>query len=264
MAKLLPIIMLLIGIGGGIGAGIMLAPAPEEAEVATAGEGHDASQEESAEEHAKEDAAEDENAEPNEFIKISQVAEGARFMRSFSHDIAIEDGAGRRLDHQGAARQHRRRDLVHRQRHGRVRFVADRAQAHCASAEAFDDLARGFDLFQRDRTVRRRNVKQTTDRFEPLALVVHLFGKFLIAILAVATHAVLQAATRLGCPVMVFAAYAIGVLSAGIQILLVDMRVAKRLRAAPEERDVEPARQRRFKAPPRHLRRVRRFEEITA
>ena len=32
MAKLLPIIMLLIGIGGGIGAGIMLAPAPEEAD----------------------------------------------------------------------------------------------------------------------------------------------------------------------------------------------------------------------------------------
>lgn len=71
MAKLLPIIMLLIGIGGGIGAGIMLAPAPEESEVAAAGEGHDASQEESAEEHAEEDAAEDENAEPNEFIKIN-------------------------------------------------------------------------------------------------------------------------------------------------------------------------------------------------
>ncbi len=67
MAKLLPIIMLLIGIGGGIGAGIMLAPAPEEAEVAAAGEGHDASQEENAEEHAEED----ENAEPNEFIKIN-------------------------------------------------------------------------------------------------------------------------------------------------------------------------------------------------
>ncbi|WP_412073276.1 flagellar basal body-associated protein FliL [Tritonibacter mobilis] len=66
MAKLLPIIMLLIGIGGGIGAGIMLAPAPEESEVAAAGEGHDASQEESTEEHA-----EDENAEPNEFIKIN-------------------------------------------------------------------------------------------------------------------------------------------------------------------------------------------------
>lgn len=71
MAKLLPIIMLLIGIGGGIGAGIMLAPAPEESEVAAAGEGHDASQEESAEEHAEEDTAGDENAEPNEFIKIN-------------------------------------------------------------------------------------------------------------------------------------------------------------------------------------------------
>jgi flagellar FliL protein len=42
LSKLLPIILLIIGTGGGIGAGIMLAPAPETLLDAAAGEAHQA------------------------------------------------------------------------------------------------------------------------------------------------------------------------------------------------------------------------------
>ena len=69
MAKLLPILMLILGIGGGIGAGIMLAPAPEMTEVAAKGDEHDMATDEAAEDHSEAEEEED-PTEQNEFIKI--------------------------------------------------------------------------------------------------------------------------------------------------------------------------------------------------
>lgn len=70
IAKLLPVILLLVGIGGGIGAGIALAPPPEEVEHAEGQEG-DAHGEDHAEEEAEEEMAEGEEVIPNDFIKIN-------------------------------------------------------------------------------------------------------------------------------------------------------------------------------------------------
>lgn len=69
IAKLLPIILFIVGIGGGIGAGIVLAPPPEEPELAEGQEG-DAHGEEH-EEEAEEELAEGEEVIPNDFIKIN-------------------------------------------------------------------------------------------------------------------------------------------------------------------------------------------------
>ncbi|ABF65689.1 flagellar basal body-associated FliL family protein [Ruegeria sp. TM1040] len=69
MAKLLPILMLILGIGGGIGAGIMLAPAPEMTEVAAKGDEHDMATDEAGEDHSEAEEEED-PTEQNEFIKI--------------------------------------------------------------------------------------------------------------------------------------------------------------------------------------------------
>ncbi|KUP94760.1 flagellar basal body-associated protein FliL [Tritonibacter horizontis] len=73
MSKLLPILMLIIGLGGGIGAGIMLAPPPEEMEHAMAGdaEGHDKTSGEMDEDHADDTGDSGEETTPNEFIKIN-------------------------------------------------------------------------------------------------------------------------------------------------------------------------------------------------
>jgi len=69
MAKLLPILMLILGIGGGIGAGIMLAPAPEMIEVAAKGDQHDMATDEAVEDHSGAEEEED-PTQQNEFIKI--------------------------------------------------------------------------------------------------------------------------------------------------------------------------------------------------
>ncbi len=65
IAKLLPVLLLLVGIGAGIGAGIALAPPPEEVEFAE-GQENVADTEDSAEEEA-----ESEDVLPNDFIKIN-------------------------------------------------------------------------------------------------------------------------------------------------------------------------------------------------
>ncbi len=73
MRKLLPIIMLILGVGGGIGAGIMLAPAPEETMDHAAAEGAEGDAHAAEEAHAEEeeDHAEADPETPNEFIKIN-------------------------------------------------------------------------------------------------------------------------------------------------------------------------------------------------
>jgi hypothetical protein len=65
IAKLLPVLLLLVGIGAGIGAGIALAPPPEEVEFAE-GQENVADTEDPAEEEA-----ESEEVLPNDFIKIN-------------------------------------------------------------------------------------------------------------------------------------------------------------------------------------------------
>ena len=73
IAKLLPVILLIVGTAGGIGAGIMLKPAPEEhAEADMHGEEDGMHKEEMKEdEHEKEVAKHDPEAEPTvEYIKI--------------------------------------------------------------------------------------------------------------------------------------------------------------------------------------------------
>ena len=65
IAKLLPVLLLLVGIGAGIGAGIALAPPPEEVEFAE-GQESVADTEDPAEEEA-----ESEEVLPNDFIKIN-------------------------------------------------------------------------------------------------------------------------------------------------------------------------------------------------
>ncbi|WP_420004682.1 flagellar basal body-associated protein FliL [Arenibacterium sp. LLYu02] len=76
MRKLLPIIMLILGVGGGIGAGILLAPAPEAPMEHAAAEGEDpaashAQEDAHAAPEAEEEHVTDEHAIPNEFIKIN-------------------------------------------------------------------------------------------------------------------------------------------------------------------------------------------------
>ena len=65
IAKLLPVLLLLVGIGAGIGAGIALAPPPEEVEFAE-GQENVADTEDTAEKEA-----ESEDVLPNDFIKIN-------------------------------------------------------------------------------------------------------------------------------------------------------------------------------------------------
>ncbi|MFK7751481.1 MAG: flagellar basal body-associated FliL family protein [Sedimentitalea sp.] len=76
MAKLLPIILLIIGIGAGIGAGIMFAPAPVDEEMAL---------EEGAE--GKDDLAKEEEPEPN--IKPGDVPIEARDFVAFENQFVI-------------------------------------------------------------------------------------------------------------------------------------------------------------------------------
>jgi len=73
MSKLLPVIMLIIGLGGGIGAGIMLAPPATDMEQAAAGDGDpgDAAADDGAANDDATSPAVDKNATPNEFIKIN-------------------------------------------------------------------------------------------------------------------------------------------------------------------------------------------------
>ena len=75
MRKLLPILMLILGLGGGIGAGIMLAPMPEvDLSSSEMGDSADHGEDpaEPVDDHAAEDAsASDEEAQPNEFIKLN-------------------------------------------------------------------------------------------------------------------------------------------------------------------------------------------------
>ena len=79
MGKLLPIIMLLVGVGAGIGAGIVLAPAPEETAEAPGSEGEpgaDDGHEGSDEEHASDDhgAKTDDHGKPAPATKSTSAA----------------------------------------------------------------------------------------------------------------------------------------------------------------------------------------------
>lgn len=65
LSKLLPVILLILGTGGGIGAGIMLMPAPEEEHAAEAGSAAKPAEE------AEEEIAEDSEENQREYIKIN-------------------------------------------------------------------------------------------------------------------------------------------------------------------------------------------------
>ena len=71
ISKLLPVLLLLLGIGGGIGAGIALAPPPADPEYAEGHEGDGPPKEHVEEEEHVEELAEGGEVIPNDFIKIN-------------------------------------------------------------------------------------------------------------------------------------------------------------------------------------------------
>ena len=69
-------------------------------------------------------------------------------------------------------------EAIHRDGQRLVRFLADRAVAHRAGLEPFDDALDGFDFLNRQRLFRKLEIEQAAQRAEMLGLVVHQFRVF--------------------------------------------------------------------------------------
>ena len=121
---------------------------------------------------------------------------------------------------------------VHGDGQRRMRFVADRTEAHRARAEALDDLDRRFDLVDVDGLFGRLQFHQSADRQQPFGLLVDRCGELLVILRIVAAYRVLQLRHRLRRPGMRFAAQAILVDTADIEHALVERAVAISLRVA--------------------------------
>ena len=103
MGKLLPILLALIGLGGGIGAGILLRPAPEEVVIDPCGDETTGEHATAADAHgdATDDHAEDGHGEPSayDYVKLNNqfvvpVVEGGRVSSLVILSISLETVVG--------------------------------------------------------------------------------------------------------------------------------------------------------------------------
>jgi hypothetical protein len=117
-------------------------------------------------------------------------------------------------------------DAVHRDRQGRVRFPADRAEAHRAGRKALDDRGGRLDLLERHRGVGEFEAHQPAQGQKPLALIVDQRGEGAVFLAGIAAHRVLQPRHRLRRPGVVLAAQAIGVVAAGVEQIAIEKVLA--------------------------------------
>ena len=119
-------------------------------------------------------------------------------------------------------------DAVHRHRERAVRFGADRAERHCTSREALDDLARRLDLVDGNRLARiELEFEQPAQRHVAARLVVDDLSVFLVGLELVGARAVLQLGDCVGRPHVLFAANAPRVFAAGVEHALQHRVVAE-------------------------------------
>ncbi len=146
------------------------------------------------------------------------LADDVAEVRAFGDRLAAQFGAVARRVLAALAGVRLAADPVHRDRERRVRLGRDRAERHRAGREALDDLGRRLDLVDRDRLRRVDDeLEQAAQRHVALGLVVDEAREFLVRLVAVRAHAVLQLGDRVGRPHVLFAAHAPGVLAAGVE-----------------------------------------------
>ena len=108
-------------------------------------------------------------------------------------------------------------------------FGRDRAQRHRAGGETLDDFRRRLDFVERDGLGRvALELEQPAQRHVALALVVDQLGVFLEGAEVVGARRVLQLGNHVGCPHVLLATRAPGVLAAGFQHGLEHRVVAER------------------------------------
>ena len=88
-----------------------------------------------------------------------------------------------------------------------MRFGRDRAEAHGAGAEALDDLARGFDLVERNRAAGRAGLEleKPAQRCGVARFGIGVFGKLAIGVAVIAARGDLQGEDRRRIPFMLLA-----------------------------------------------------------
>ncbi len=101
-----------------------------------------------------------------------------------------------------------------------MRFGGDRAQRHCARGEALDDFLGGFNVVQRNRPRRvEAELEQAAQGHVTTALVVDDLRVLLVRAVVVGARGVLQLGDGIRRPHVLFAAHAIGVFAARIQVV---------------------------------------------
>ena len=97
---------------------------------------------------------------------------------------------------------------VHRDGECRMRFVADRTEAHRAGAEALDDFCGGFDFLEPERLLGRLEFHQSADGQQAFVLLVDRTRELVVIAGVVAAHSMLQLRDRLRRPCVRLAAQA--------------------------------------------------------
>ena len=109
-------------------------------------------------------------------------------------------------------------DAVHGDGKRGVCFGRNGAERHCAGGEAFDDLFRGFNLFQRHgRALFEFEVKQSAQSFQFAGLIVDQCGVFFVCSGVVRASCMLQLGDDLGRPHVLFATRTHGVFAACVE-----------------------------------------------
>jgi len=115
---------------------------------------------------------------------------------------------------------------VHRHRQGGVGLIGDAAEGHGAGGKSLHDLLGRLHLVQRDLLFRPVEVEQAAQGEQPLLLLVHRAGKYLIAGPIVGTAGMLQSGDGLRRPGMILATQPVSIIPTRIQALEVDRVVA--------------------------------------